>query len=143
MNQSSVQDQRRSTRKRVLWSGAIASEREPRLIPCVIRSISESGAQVRVKSDDLIPSTLFLLDRKNLVAHRARTVWRRSDLAGLEFQQSFPIDGPLPREFRFLRTVLASAGLTKGAAQRNAASCLVVLGAADLEQARAARRLSK
>jgi hypothetical protein len=143
MGQSSVEDQRRSIRKRVLWSGVIVSDEKARIIPCAIRSISGSGAQIRVDSDDVIPAVFFLVDRKSLIGYRARTVWRRANFAGVEFEQSVPIDGPLPRELRFLRTVLAGAGFMKARGQRSQASSLVTLGVADLEQARAARRLTK
>ena len=133
----SVEDRRTSARRRVLWGGVIASAPGTRVIPCVIRSISASGAQVRVSSDEPIPDDLFLLDEKNRKGHTARIVWRRSALAGLEFQRSFSIDGALPQPLRFLRGVLANARLHRDRSPRQSQpSWLVVLAVADLAHVR-------
>src|SRR4051812_19502743 len=106
MVDNSIADQRRSPRRRVLWSGALVFERGAKVIPCVIQSISERGAKVRIGSSEHVPGDdVCLLDEKNRIGYAARIVWRRPTQFRMEFEQSAPLDGPLPRDMRFLRTI--------------------------------------
>lgn len=77
---------RAGKRHRVVQQGRIVLGPE-RLVPCVIRDLSRSGAKIRVAPDCPLPETFSLV----IAAHDLRTLtvrlrWRRGDFAGVTFE---------------------------------------------------------
>ena len=102
---------RKSRRKRVFLAGAITDATGALVRDCIIRQISASGAQVQLNSEPSVPDEILLIDVRNHIGYRAKVAWRRSNLVGLEFKLSFPIDEALPAELRFLMQVLIKTKL--------------------------------
>jgi len=136
-------DQRRSARRRVLWGGALVPESGHRVVACTIRSISVMGAQVRVRSGEPIPDKLILVGDRNRVGYWGQIVWHRADLAGIEFDGSFAIDGVLSRRFPWLTEALSMVE-SQRVAQPNQrrTSWLVILEAAGLDPSSLSYRLA-
>lgn len=77
---------RAGKRHRVVQQGRIVLGPE-RLIGCVIRDLSRSGAKIRVAPEIGLPETFSLV----IAAHDLRTLtvrlrWRRGDFAGVTFE---------------------------------------------------------
>ncbi|WP_232630807.1 PilZ domain-containing protein [Methylobacterium sp. Leaf118] len=73
-------------RHRVVQQGRIVLGPE-RLVACVVRDLSRSGAKIRVAPEIGLPETFALV----IAAHDLRTLtvrlrWRRGDFAGVTFE---------------------------------------------------------
>jgi hypothetical protein len=106
-----TENRRKWLRTRTLYGGTITTVGGTPIIACTIRSISPFGAQVRLLSEHILPDKFILVDEKNGAGHHAKVVWRGSKLAGLWFEDSFPVDSTLPTHLEVLRTILDKAKL--------------------------------
>lgn len=77
---------RAGKRHRVVQQGRIVLGPE-RLVPCVVRDLSRSGAKIRIAPGIDLPESFCLV----IAAHDLRTLtvrlrWRRGDFAGVTFE---------------------------------------------------------
>jgi hypothetical protein len=108
------EEERRSQRRRrtllpgtvVLGDqGAIVHGDGLMTLNCVIRNVTDNGAQVRVKGLDLLPKTLKLIDIRGYVVYDAEVKWRRGDDVGLSLTHRILIEDmpiPISRIFRVI-----------------------------------------
>src|SRR5258708_38184867 len=98
-----TENRRKWLRTRTLYGGTITTVGGAPIIACTIRSISSFGARVQLLSEHILPDRFILVDEKNGAGHHAKVVWRGSKLAGLWFEDSFPVDSTLPTHLEVLR----------------------------------------
>ncbi len=94
--------ERRKARKRTLLSGMVVHSQGRFSFPCTIRDVSASGARIAFARGTALPGELYLIDRRNNMAHRCAVAWVRDAEAGLAFRASFPMHA-LPDGADFLR----------------------------------------
>ena len=105
------QERRNELRRRVLLLGTIADLASTPLAECTIRGLSDTGAQIRLRTDEPLPGAFYLVDAKHHRAHRAETVWRDDDLMGVKFRETVDLDGAIPLRLKFLKRLLGGAKL--------------------------------
>ncbi len=97
---------RASQRQRVLFGGRIVyGPSADTSIDCRIMDISEKGARVRLAGALLLVDPIYLVNLTQGRAFRARQAWRRGDLLGLEFIESYDLREPPPELPRIIRQV--------------------------------------
>lgn len=78
-----MSEQRGSRRTRVLKDGKISFGGG--LISCVVRNVSETGAQLAVESPVSIPTEFVLVIPSDGVSRRARAIWWSGGRIGVRF----------------------------------------------------------
>jgi hypothetical protein len=99
---SDTSERRKLPRKQTLLSAVVVDVTGATASDCIIRDINARSAQIRVSKTLPIGAQIYLLDANNKTAHLARVVWRRSDLAGLSFVESYAIGLGLAPSLKFL-----------------------------------------
>jgi hypothetical protein len=79
-----MNENRRAARLRTLKGGSILFGVAP-AIDCIIRNMSETGAQLAVESPVGIPDEFTLLIRPERKKRNCRVVWRKADRIGVRF----------------------------------------------------------
>jgi PilZ domain len=87
---------RKATRRRVLKSGVIAFNDRFSALPCTVRNLSSTGAQLRVDGTLSVPNTFELLIELDGLEAQCEVVWRRDKEIGVRFA-SLPRTGPPKR----------------------------------------------
>jgi hypothetical protein len=87
-------DRRRNPRRRGLLKGRLIHSADRCVVTCSIRSLSLSGAAIRVPPFTQIGEPVFLLDLTNRLGFAARVVWRKEEITGLEFTSHFELGPP-------------------------------------------------
>ena len=107
----SVQYQPRPPRTRTCMSGKLVYG-EAHGVPagsftldCMIRNISEGGANVIIAKYQYMPPKLYLIVVKSCVAHYATVVWQHYPARGLKFSDTYALNDSLPGELKYLRTL--------------------------------------
>ena len=80
----SMNEKRRTPRLRTLKGGSILFGLAP-AIDCVIRNISETGAQLAVESSIGIPDEFTLLIKPEMRKQACKVAWRSADRIGVSF----------------------------------------------------------
>ena len=99
---------RRAVRKRTLLSGRVVYGEDDRVRDCTIRDLSETGARITLAKGEIIPTRVFLIDKRTATAYEARVTWIKAPDFGLSFVNSYSLDGDMPRELNFLKPIWAS-----------------------------------
>ena len=81
-------DRRTDPRERVIYGGVIAADAKNLKIDCVVRNLSDSGANIELSSSEKMPDKVSIAIPKTGRSFLARIVWWRANRAGLEFQTS-------------------------------------------------------
>lgn len=110
-----VVDGRKRRRKRTLWSGKVVyGAHGETVLDCSIRDFSEQGANIRLRQGELVPTRLFLIERRAASAFEARVIWIKAPDFGLEFVRSHKFDQPLPGDLQFLKGIWESFRAAQG-----------------------------
>jgi hypothetical protein len=102
-----VVEGRRTARKRTLLGGKVIYGDDNRVRDCTIRDISETGARIILAKGEIIPTRVFLMDRRSASAYEARVTWIKAPDFGLSFVNAYRLDSELPRELQHLKRVWA------------------------------------
>ena len=96
------QSLRKAERNRELTAGFFA--RDDRSVPlgCLIRDVSEGGAQIRINAAEPILGPGYIVNLKARSVQEARVVWRRGSLTGLSLGKKYGIGDQLPGPLEFL-----------------------------------------
>jgi len=100
-----VVNERGVSRKRTLVGGKVIYGDGVFVRDCTIRDITNTGARIALPGGECIPTRIFLIDRRNAVAYEARVCWIKSPLFGLTFLNTYPLDGQVPKDLDYLKTV--------------------------------------
>jgi len=100
-------------RTSVLWSGLIARSNEEKAFNCVIRNISEGGAEISAKNPLELGEQMYLLVPRSQAAYLASIAWIKEERAGLSFSRTWDVAQGMPAELHFLRSRLAHAKLSQ------------------------------
>ena len=76
---------RRAPRQRVLKTAKIYRMNGVHAMDCTVRDLSETGARVVCKDQLALPNELKFVMASDGFMHIARVVWRRGELAGVQF----------------------------------------------------------
>src|SRR5688572_21926222 len=104
-------ERRNERRRRVLLFGKISDATGSQVSECAISNLSADGAQVRLPTDQSLPSCVYLIDAKTHAAHLCDIIWHRGDRLGLSFRQTFDLDKPMPDRLGFLKPLLIETKL--------------------------------
>jgi hypothetical protein len=80
-----MNEQRRSTRQRVLKSGKIIYGGGSIVVDCTIRNLSAVGARLQVPTSVAIPDRFEFAEPTAGTRRTAIVVWRKGDLIGIRF----------------------------------------------------------
>jgi hypothetical protein len=101
-----VVNDRKGKRNRTLLAGKVVyGPKGESTLDCSIRDFSERGAKIRLRKGELVPTRLFLIERRAASAFEARVTWIKAPDFGLEFVRSYKFDEPLPADLQFLKAV--------------------------------------
>lgn len=100
-------------RTSVLWNALVASSDGRTAFNCVIRNISERGAEITSGKRLELNEQIYLLVTRNQIAYLASVVWTEAGRVGLLFGQSWDLHRGLPEELNFLRQPLTEAKLSQ------------------------------
>lgn len=100
-----IVNDRKAPRKRTLFGGKVVYGDGASVRDCTIRDISDTGARIALKRGDCIPTRVFLIDRRNPIAFEARVCWIKPPDFGLAFVNTYPLDGEIPKDLDYLKTV--------------------------------------
>jgi hypothetical protein len=89
---SSMNENRRALRVRTLKGGSIRFG-IALTIDCIIRNMSDTGAQLLIQNTVGIPAKFTLLVKPDLTEQNCNVVWRKIDRIGVQF-----MSGGLPRQ---------------------------------------------
>ena len=100
---------RQAARKKVLLTGKIIWGEGAHILDCSILDVSATGARVVLKTHQIVPETVFLLDMANRMAHEATVVSQRPDGFGLKFLKSQKLADVTAPELRYLKRIYLDA----------------------------------
>src|SRR5215510_11172496 len=100
-----VADERTFWRKRVLRGAKIVYGDEGEFsLDCLIHDVSESGARISLKRNEVVPTHFFLIDAQNGLVHEAEATWirviRSVPQFGLKFNRTHELQS-LGRKLKF------------------------------------------
>jgi hypothetical protein len=107
-------DMRSSNRIRTYLGGRVTISARVAAVGCLVRDISEGGAQLVMTGADDLPSEIELAIPRINLATRARVVWRNGDVCGVQFigrTDSLPAE--LASGLRPKGDALSAAGATE------------------------------
>jgi hypothetical protein len=81
-----MEERRITPRHRVLKTGTIEFSGET--IPCVVRSLSPTGARIEINSPLWFPDHFVLAIPSEELRKPSRVIWREEKLIGLAFERS-------------------------------------------------------
>jgi hypothetical protein len=87
----------------------LASDDRTEPLNCLVREISQGGAQIRINAVQSISEPGYLIVLKACSAYRIHVVWQRGSLAGLSYDEQYRINENLPLHLRFLQRLLIEA----------------------------------
>lgn len=105
------EDRRQSGRKRTLLGGIIANRAGTVTWDCSVKNISETGAQIRLASDQgktfdqTIPTECVFVNLAEATAHTATVEWRRHPMFGLKFIESYELEGQTDSTMQFAKAL--------------------------------------
>jgi hypothetical protein len=100
-----VVNQRRAPRKRTLLGGKVIYGDGQQVRDCTIRDISDTGAKIVIAKGEVIPTRVFLIDRRSPIAYEATISWIKAPDFGLTFVKSHALKGDMPAELDYLKQV--------------------------------------
>ena len=103
-----VVNDRRALRKRTLLGGRVVYGDDNRVRDCTIRDLSEKGARIALAKGEVIPTRVFLIDKRAATVYEARVTWIKAPDFGLRFVNSYSLEGDMPSGLNFLKPIWAS-----------------------------------
>ncbi len=92
-----MNERRQDARRRVCLGGLIEAAAFLPEIPCTIRNVSLTGAQVRLSSGAILPERIVLTVPMRGEQRLAELVWREGDLAGFRFHDARELPDARPQ----------------------------------------------
>jgi two-component system chemotaxis response regulator CheY len=83
--ESEITNRRRLVRHRVLKGGQLTHDNGARIVECLVRDLSDSGARIEVANAQDIPTELVLSFDDGAASRRCLVRWRRHNDLGVEF----------------------------------------------------------
>lgn len=80
-----AEDKRAARRSRILKAGKIVSVNYGSVVDCSVRDMSATGALIRCNNLSAVPDEFQLLIQSDNWIRSVKVMWRRNDLAGLQF----------------------------------------------------------
>lgn len=100
---------RKSQRTSEFTAGLLARDDYSEPLNCLIRDISQDGAQIRVNATLPVPEQGYMINLKTRSAHYVHAVWRRGSLTGLGLGEAYAINDLLPANLEFLKSLFHEA----------------------------------
>ena len=106
---SASQCQRKSPRTSAFSAGLLVRDGHSEPLNCLIRNISQDGAQIRVSAAQSVPEQGYMINLQSRCVYQTRAVWRRGSLAGLGLDQKIAINNMLPANLEYLGRLFQDA----------------------------------
>jgi hypothetical protein len=100
-----VVNQRKARRQRTLLGGKVIYGDGQTVRDCIIRDISDTGARISIAKGEVIPTRVFLIDRRTPIAYEAAVSWIKVPDFGLTFSKTYSLKGNIPAELDYLKSV--------------------------------------
>jgi hypothetical protein len=100
-----VVNQRQASRKRTLLGGKVVYGDGQHVRDCTIRDLSETGARIAIPKGEVIPTRVFLIDRRTPIAYEATVSWIKAPDFGLTFLRAHSLKGDIAPELDYLKRV--------------------------------------
>jgi hypothetical protein len=84
-------ERRPKSRKRTLFGGLVSFSDGAECFDCRIRDLSDDGARITFPADRPVPTSIYLINVRDAVAHEATIVWRKGGEAGLKFRRKITL----------------------------------------------------
>ena len=101
-------------RRRSRFAGKIVNCDASHAFDCMISEISNAGAKVEIRRDDIFPEKFFLLDSRKWIAFEAELIWRKGNIAGLHFRREHDLANDTDPQMLPLRFLSVSNTLIGG-----------------------------
>lgn len=98
-------ENRRVGRRRTLLGATLVYGANLLTVDCMIRDWSDRGVRIELPTVVLLPERLWMIEHRMALAHEAKLVWHRGNLAGLELLVSRNLDPPTDPNLRGLRRI--------------------------------------
>ncbi len=86
-------NENRLTRRRpVLFPAVCCYDDGHYKLDCTIRDLSDTGARIAFPRNGALADTVHLINVRDRLVHEARVVWKGESEAGLEFQNTTPLN---------------------------------------------------
>jgi hypothetical protein len=102
---------RKSQRTHEFAAGILAHDDHSQPLNCLIRDISDHGAQIRVNAAQPVPEPCYMINLRTGSGYEAHAVWRHGSLTGLRLGKEYAITDSLPAHLEFLRSLFREAKL--------------------------------
>ena len=100
---TSVENRRKTVRKRTLQRGKIVYGDGAYTVDCLIRDISVNGARITVEKGVSMPTHVHLIDIQGGIAYAAEVASIRSPAFGLHFLRTYKLTEPIDPALRYLQ----------------------------------------
>ena len=100
-----IVDSRKHPRERVFLSGRILYGDGSYTDNCRIKDISEGGARIVLTAGQISPTHNVLMEVAGRVVHDTVVARIKPPDFGLAFVNTYPLDGELPKDLDYLKTV--------------------------------------
>jgi hypothetical protein len=84
-------ERRRKARCRVTVQGLIYFPASAKPLECTIRDLSNTGARIALRTKQLVPREVYLINMRDRLAYRADVEWRTSIEMGLVFRETYSL----------------------------------------------------
>jgi len=100
-------EQRPKRRNRVLLAGVISFANGSHSFNCSIRDITDTGARVAIRRQN-VPCTFYLINIRDRLVYDAQVIWNSGAEIGVAFTKTIPIDNILDPAQSYLRELWLS-----------------------------------
>ena len=102
-----VVERRKGTARRKTILGALVISRDgARVIDCMVRDLSDTGAKIRIVAGQAILPRHYLVVSKQPVAYDASIVWSKGSEVGVRFHATLKLEDLDRPEYNFLRRLV-------------------------------------
>jgi hypothetical protein len=84
-------ERRRKARCRLTVPGLISFPASSKPLECTIRDLSDTGARIALRTNQLVPREVYLINMRDRLAYRADVEWRTSIEMGLNFRETYSL----------------------------------------------------
>lgn len=97
------EERRRSGRSRTLLGARIIFRDGTGVVPCVVRNRTESGTQLEIPANQLVPKRFYLVTAKDNQVYEAELVWKKANRIGVAIGKAVDPATTNARALQFLK----------------------------------------
>lgn len=106
-NSTGREERRRSGRSRTLIGGTIVFRDGTGFVQCVVRNRTETGTQLEIPANQLIPRHFYLVTAKDNRVYEAELVWKKANRIGVAIGRTIDLSTTHIPALQFLKKAKA------------------------------------